>query len=178
MLGWAPVASVTLKRRTGNGEPERGTGNGPLPKKFIPRSLFPVLCSPFVFLLVLTAACEGPPSADSLKEWAPGDHHSADDDRAGSAAARQGAPAPKGSETAQLVELAWRQQCAACHGMMGKGDGPTGPMVQAPDLTSTKATDAELAAIIKGGKGKMPKFDLPDPVVQGLVARIRQLKGR
>jgi cytochrome c oxidase cbb3-type subunit 3 len=138
---------------------------------------------PFVFLLILTAACESPPSADSLREWSANDHHSADDDKLGGAGApRQGAPAPKGNDTPQLVELAWRQQCVACHGAMGKGDGPTGPMVQAPDLTSgelqAKVSDAELAAIIKGGKGKMPKFDLPDPVVQGLVAKIRQLKGR
>jgi cytochrome c oxidase cbb3-type subunit 3 len=139
----------------------------------------PLLCSVFVF----SFACEAAPPADSLKEWSPNDHHSADDDKSGgSGAARQGAQAPKGRDTPQLVELAWRQQCTACHGAMGKGDGPTGPMVQAPDLTNAdlqaKATDAELAAIIKGGKGKMPKFDLPDPVIQGLVARIRMLKGR
>jgi cytochrome c oxidase cbb3-type subunit 3 len=135
---------------------------------------------PCVFVVLL--GCEGPPSADSLKEWSANDHHSADDDKQGGAAARQAAPAPKGGDTPQLVELAWRQQCVACHGAMGKGDGPTGPMVQAPDLTNAelqaKASDAELSAIIKGGKGKMPKFDLPDPVVQGLVARIRLLKGR
>jgi cytochrome c oxidase cbb3-type subunit 3 len=132
-------------------------------------------------LPLLVAACEGPPSAESLQEWSAKDHHSADDDKA--AAARQGAPAAKGSDVPQLVELTWRQQCTACHGAMGKGDGQMGPMVQAPDLTSdalqAKVTDAELAAIIKAGKGKMPKFDtLPDPVVQGLVARIRQVRGR
>ncbi len=130
--------------------------------------------------LWLLSACESPPSAESLKEWTPNDHHSADDDKA--AAARQGAQAPKGNDTAQLVDLAWRTQCTTCHGAMGKGDGQMGPMVQAPDLTSealqSKATDAELYAIIKNGKGKMPKFDLPDPVVQGLVGRVRQLRGR
>jgi cytochrome c oxidase cbb3-type subunit 3 len=140
------------------------------------------------FLLAIAAfawACEGPPSAESLKEWGPLDHHSADDDKA--AAARQGqaappAKAPKGSDIAQLVELTWRQQCTSCHGASGKGDGQMGAMVGAVDLTSeelqAKASDAELAAIIKGGKDKMPKFNLPDPVVMGLVARIRQLRGR
>jgi cytochrome c oxidase cbb3-type subunit 3 len=57
-----------------------------------------------------------------------------------------------------------------------------GAMLHAPDLTrsdwQSKVTDAQLAATIKGGKDKMPKFDLPDPVIQGLVARIRQLKAR
>jgi mono/diheme cytochrome c family protein len=137
-----------------------------------------------LFLLVLLlSACEGPPSAGSLKEWSPGDHHSADDEKSAALAARQGPQAPKGgSDVAQLVELTWRQQCTSCHGPMGKGDGQMGPMLHAPDLTDAtlqaKATDAELASVIKGGKDKMPKFDLPDPVLQGLVARIRAWMGR
>jgi hypothetical protein len=143
------------------------------------------------WLLLLSAtvcsACDGPPSADSLKEWTPGDHHSADDDKVGAGqkgqvAAPPKAAAPKGSDIPQLVELAWRQQCTPCHGSLGKGDGQMGPMVGAKDLTSeelqSKATDDDLAAVIKNGKGKMPKSNLPDPVVFGLVARIRQLRGR
>jgi mono/diheme cytochrome c family protein len=153
-----------------------------LPLPPVPRLLRFATFAPFLGVsLVLLAACEGPPSADSLKEWSPGDHHSADDEKAAQAG-RQGAPQPKGGDTGQLVELTWRQQCTSCHGPMGKGDGQMGPMLHAPDLTDatlqSKATDAELAAIIKGGKDKMPKFDLPDPVVAGLVARIRLLKGR
>jgi cytochrome c oxidase cbb3-type subunit 3 len=65
--------------------------------------------------------------------------------------------------------------------MLGRGDGPSGPMVQAPDLTrpewQSKVTDAEIVATIKNGKNKMPKFDLPDRVVTGLVARIRASSG-
>jgi mono/diheme cytochrome c family protein len=124
--------------------------------------------------------------AGSAPEWTPADHHSTDDDKA-QAAAQPSAPAAsgsrgaKGDDASQLVELAWRQQCATCHGASGKGDGPMGPMIQAPDLTSsawqTKASDAEITAIIQTGKNKMPRFDLPDVVVRGLVARIRSLKG-
>ena len=55
-----------------------------------------------------------------------------------------------------------------------------GPMVQAPDLTladwQTKTSDAEMAAIIKAGRNRMPAFNLPDSVLAGLVARIRGLK--
>jgi cytochrome c oxidase cbb3-type subunit 3 len=55
-------------------------------------------------------------------------------------------------------------------------------MVQAPDLTQTdwqsKVTDAEMASTIKNGKNRMPRFDLPDPVVLGLVARVRSLRQR
>jgi mono/diheme cytochrome c family protein len=126
--------------------------------------------------------CESPPSAGSLKEWTPADHHSTEDDRAGQGQVAQGQRQPAGSDVPQLVELAWRQQCSNCHGPMGKGDGQMGPMLRAPDLTNealqAKATDAELYAIIKGGRDKMPAFgNLPDPVLQGLVARIRQLRG-
>ena len=133
----------------------------------------------------MATACDQEPSPDSLKVWSPGDHHSSDDDKA--ASGMQAAPgqgqAQKGDQTAQLVELAWRQQCSSCHGSMGKGDGQMGPMVQAPDLTredwQAKASDADIAAVIKSGRNKMPSFGtLPDPVVRGLVARIRQLRGR
>jgi cytochrome c oxidase cbb3-type subunit 3 len=124
-------------------------------------------------------ACDGPPSADSLPEWTPSDHHSADD---GKLAAQQGQAARgQGTDVAQLVDLTWRQQCTGCHGASGRGDGQMGPMLQVRDLTSaewqSQVTNEQIAVTIKGGKNKMPKFDLPDPVIQGLVARIRSLKG-
>lgn len=82
----------------------------------------------------------------------------------------------------QLVDIAWRQQCSTCHGAMGKGDGQMGPMVHAPDLTredwQSKVTDAEIANVIKNGKGKMPRLDLPDSVIAGLVARVRATAAR
>jgi cytochrome c oxidase cbb3-type subunit 3 len=126
--------------------------------------------------------CEGPPAAESLKEWTPTDHHSQDDDKVAAGAQVSGvAPKGAGGDT-QLVDIAWRQQCTSCHGPMGKGDGQMGPMVQAPDLSradwQAKVTDAEMAATIKSGRNRMPKFDLPDGVLRGLVARIRSLRGR
>jgi cytochrome c oxidase cbb3-type subunit 3 len=55
-------------------------------------------------------------------------------------------------------------------------------MVNAPDITKDDAignmTDDDIAAQIKNGKNRMPKFDLPEPVVRGLVARIRANRGR
>jgi hypothetical protein len=58
-----------------------------------------------------------------------------------------------------------------------------GPMVKAPDLTredfQARATDSDIANVIKLGRGKMPKFDsLPEPALRGLVARIRSLRGK
>jgi mono/diheme cytochrome c family protein len=140
-------------------------------------------------LLVLPAACDRPPSADSLQEWTKSDHHSNDDDKAAAAAAMAGGAgqvarpatgAPAGGDVAQLVDITWRQQCTNCHGPMGRGDGQIGPMVQAPDLTrpdwQSKVTDAEMVATIKSGRNRMPAFNLPDPVLSGLVARIRSLQ--
>ncbi len=134
--------------------------------------------------LPVVAACDQAPSADSLPEWKPSDHHSLDDN-GGAPASGQQAPAGKNAaaatDTAQLVEITWRQQCSQCHGAMGRGDGPNGPMLHTRDLADpewqAKTSDADIAATIRAGKDKMPKFDLPDPVMQGLVARIRQLKG-
>jgi mono/diheme cytochrome c family protein len=80
----------------------------------------------------------------------------------------------------ELVELTWRQQCTTCHGASGKGDGQMGPMVKAPDLTDgvwqASVSDADMAARIKEGKNRMPKFDLPAPVIAGLVAHVRSLR--
>ena len=126
------------------------------------------------------AACDQAPSADSLPEWKPSDHHSVEETQGGATSGQQAPPA-KGDEVAQLVELAWRQQCTLCHGAFGRGDGPQGPMLHARDLSDPawqdKVTDADIAASIRAGKNKMPKYDLPDPVMQGIVARIRQMKG-
>jgi mono/diheme cytochrome c family protein len=134
--------------------------------------------------LSLLAGCDQPPSAESLKEWSAGDHHSSDDDKVGSGMQSKGQAQPKGGgdEAEQLVELAWRQQCTSCHGPMGKGDGQMGRMLAAADLTreewQAKVSDAEIAAAIRDGRNKMPKSGLPEPVIQGLVAHIRELRGR
>jgi cytochrome c oxidase cbb3-type subunit 3 len=81
-----------------------------------------------------------------------------------------------------LVEVTWRNQCAMCHGVLGRGDGPQGPMMHAPNLTlpewQAKMTDQQIAEVIRNGKNRMPKFDFPPDVVAGLVARIRASKGR
>jgi mono/diheme cytochrome c family protein len=157
-------------------------------------------------ICALQSACDRPPSADSLREWTPADHHSSDDDKlgklgegtlqaAGRTAARPksegksggnadqpGQGASGGADVAQLVDITWRQQCAVCHGSTGKGDGQMGPMVRAPDLTrddwQTKVSDGDIASAIQNGKGKMPKFEVPAAVVSGLVARVRAVRGR
>jgi len=136
---------------------------------------------------VLLAGCDSPPAAADLREWSPQDHDRSDEkERVASGA--QAAPAPAGGGGSKedgnrvLIETTWRTQCASCHGFAGHGDGPSGPAVKATDLTKAEfqanRTDAELAASITAGKGRMPRFDLPPATVAGLVARIRASKGR
>jgi hypothetical protein len=161
--------------------------------------------------LALVAGCERPPSADSLAPWTPADHDRAEEQQSGQAprqappqgqpgggkasagartdnperGANRGAPEqrpPRDAGAATLVEVTWETACAPCHGAVGHGDGPNGPMVNAPDITRPELlsamTDEDIAAQIRNGKNRMPKFDLPDQVVQGLVARVRANRGR
>jgi len=128
-------------------------------------------------LAIGLAACDRAPSADGLKEWAPSDH---DGEKR---TAKQG---PKGDAggggVASLVDLTWRSQCQSCHGPEGHGDGPQGAMFKAADLGreewQSKVKDEEIAATITTGKGRMPKFELPEEVVKGLVVRVRSFRGK
>ena len=128
-----------------------------------------------LFALLVLPACDPAPS--EVREWGPGDH---DQPQAaqGQVTARPDSEGPDPT----LIDLAWRRNCAACHGPVGRGDGPQGPMVRAPDLTradwQANISDDEMAQVIRKGKNKMPAFDLPDQVVDGLVQRIRAARGK
>jgi len=121
-------------------------------------------------------ACDRAPSADGLKEWTAADH-----DGEKKAASNQGPKGDAGGAPA-LVEITWRNQCQTCHGAAGHGDGPQGAMYKAMDLSredvQSRLKDEEIAATIMNGKGKMPKFDLPEEIVKGLVVRVRSFRGR
>lgn len=129
----------------------------------------------FAAALVLVG-CDSAPG--DVREWSPGDHDQAP--------VTQGAPNPRGAVSARpgaeidLVQLAWEKNCTLCHGARGRGDGPQGPMLRAPDLTRAewqdRVSDAEIAETIRKGRNKMPAFDLPPQVIQGLVLRIRTSK--
>lgn len=129
-------------------------------------------------LLVLALVACGD-DRGAVREWTPADHDQAEGPTRQVAAAS--ARAPDGSVDPSLVELSWQQKCATCHGAQGRGDGPQAAMNAAPDLTRddflNRVKDADIAAVIKHGRGKMPPFELPPSVVTGLVARIRA-KGR
>ena len=84
------------------------------------------------------------------------------------------------SAVAQDAAATYKAKCAICHGPDGKGSA-TGVKMGTHDFTSDdvqKQSDAQLTAIIRKGKGKMPAYDgkLKDTEIAGLVAYIRGLK--
>ncbi len=137
-------------------------------------------------VLAATIGCDRAPPADGLHDWTAADHDRAEENARVQAGA-QATAAPRGSgaprnDQAQVIEITWRQNCAQCHGIAGHGDGPNGALVKAPDLSNpdlqAKMSDADIAGAIKNGRNLMPKFDFSDPVVAGLVGRVRAMKGQ
>jgi mono/diheme cytochrome c family protein len=125
-------------------------------------------------VLLFAAACQ--PDRGEVREWTSADHDGSE--KPGMQRGQERPPANKEDTTAALAETIWRKNCATCHGATGRGDGPQGPMVGAKDLTAddwlAKISDAEITETIRKGKNRMPPFpDLPEPVLNGLIKRIR-----
>jgi mono/diheme cytochrome c family protein len=75
----------------------------------------------------------------------------------------------------------YKSKCAPCHGADGLAATPAGKMLKAAsfkDPAIVKAQDAELIAIVKSGKNKMPTFagKLSDDQIKAAVAYIRTLQ--
>jgi len=153
-----------------------------------------------VALALLVGACNRP-DADT-REWRPTDHAA---EPPASAAARPGPPAsaaprpaphgpnphgaslpppaPSGNAPPPAARAAmtdWSRLCVRCHGRIGRGDGPMGKAVGAPNLTDpawqSATTDERIRATIQQGRGQMPAFDLPSPAVDGLVGLVRMMR--
>jgi mono/diheme cytochrome c family protein len=54
-------------------------------------------------------------------------------------------PSPPGKPSAANGEALWLQDCAPCHGVQGRGDGPSAEMPQLADTPPTDFTDREAA---------------------------------
>jgi mono/diheme cytochrome c family protein len=113
-----------------------------------------------------------------VRQWAPADHEG--ESKGGRQVTGSAAP---GEEDATLIAVTWRQNCARCHGPTGRGDGPEGRMLKVADLArpdfQNRASDADIAKVIRKGRNKMPAFEtLPEKVVEGLVKHVRRLGGR
>jgi mono/diheme cytochrome c family protein len=87
---------------------------------------------------------------------------------------------------AQSADATYSQNCAACHGAKGLGDGPAGKYLKPPPsdfATSLKGkTDDWIAKAIKGGGAAigesptMPAYaSLSDDQIKALVAYIKSL---
>lgn len=77
------------------------------------------------------------------------------------------------------AELFQKSKCPMCHGADGSASTPAGKKFGARDLRSAevqKQTDAELAAVVRNGKGKMPAFGktIDDAGIADLIAFVRR----
>ena len=75
----------------------------------------------------------------------------------------------------------YKSKCQMCHGADGLGATPAGKAMKAvsfKDPAAIKSTDAQLIAIIKNGKNKMPPYagKLTDDQIKSLVSYIRTLQ--
>jgi mono/diheme cytochrome c family protein len=75
----------------------------------------------------------------------------------------------------------YKAKCAMCHGPDGTAAVPMGKMYKIPsfkDPAVIKSSDAELSAITKDGKGKMPAYNgkLTDAQIKEVVSYIRTLQ--
>jgi len=130
--------------------------------------------------LTLALGCNASPS--DLREWRATDHDHTSEPNSGQVAVQ-----PDGGSDPALAQhgldevtlVAWQQNCTRCHGTIGRGDGPQGQSMRATDLTNgawqRAVSDTQIADAIKNGKGMMPKFNLPESTVAGLVRLIRLL---
>jgi cytochrome c oxidase cbb3-type subunit 3 len=118
--------------------------------------------------------------ASGLTEWTPADHdHQAEPRMRRTMAnmAQKANPHSAPGQKNQVIDVTWLKQCATCHGKRGKGDGPSSTMVKARDLTNAEfqatLSDEQMAQVIRQGKDKMPAFNLPDSIIEGLVQHVR-----
>lgn len=130
--------------------------------------------------LTLLAACACNERPSDLREWRPSDHDHTDNPGSDQVQVDPNAAAsaaPAGLEDVTIV--AWQQNCTQCHGKLGRGDGPRGPMLKATNLSDpawqAATSDEQIARTIKQGKGAMPPFNLPDVTIAKLVKLVRMM---
>ncbi|MDR5729708.1 MAG: cytochrome c [Terriglobia bacterium] len=75
----------------------------------------------------------------------------------------------------------YKSKCAMCHGADGTASSPAGKAMKTPsfkDPAVMKMSSAELAGIVKAGKGRMPAYgsQLSDAQIKSVVAYIHTLQ--
>jgi len=129
----------------------------------------------FAFTVSLLA-CD---DAGRVREWRPSDH--AQPPEVTGNPVRTPSVTPEEAR-AQAGSALFRMQCAACHGAGGRGDGPAAMGMNPPDLTLAamheRVSDADLATVIRSGRGAMPAFGamIDDAGIAALVGHLRSLR--
>ena len=97
-------------------------------------------------------------------------------------ASQDKAPSPDVYSPAQIAKgkSIYKDKCARCHGLDGRGQTVIGQMLEPPDFTEKKWSNPdrdqnELSAVIRSGKGEMPAFGkkLTRQEINYLIAYIR-----
>ena len=74
----------------------------------------------------------------------------------------------------------YKSKCAMCHGPDGMASGPAGKAMNVPPISAPayKASEANLIAATKAGKGKMPAFagKLTDAQIKDVIVYMMTLK--
>ena len=129
------------------------------------------------FLAALALGCNETPA--DLRTWRPSDHDHTENPNADQVQVTDAGSAESGHGLDDVTIVAWQQNCTTCHGPLGHGDGPQGPMVHATDLSRSdwqaSVTDDAIATTILHGRGRMPAFNLPEATIQSLVRLVRML---
>jgi cytochrome c oxidase cbb3-type subunit 3 len=134
--------------------------------------------APLIFCWL--AACNSTPG--DLRTWRAEDHdHTTNPGQDQVVSGPDAGPAPELARVGldEVTVIAWGQNCTRCHGRVGRGDGPQGPMFHAPDLSNPtwqrSVTDEQIALTIQKGRGQMPPFALPESTIKSLVRLVRLL---
>jgi mono/diheme cytochrome c family protein len=96
---------------------------------------------------------------------------------------------PRGAEDASAEVPAaeingsrmFQRNCAACHGALGRGDGPSSSMTRPANLADPTVQDrldlVSFQTVVRGGRGVMPAFArLSDAEIEALHTFVRSLR--
>lgn len=138
------------------------------------------------FVFVISAIAVGCEETRDVRDWRPDDHQQPEGgevDPSRVPDSTEPSSDPTGTDEERAVAALWTVSCASCHGRLGHGDGPGQPPgAQVRDLSNAEwqasVTDEEIAQVISGGRGLMPRFDdrINPRGVEGLVRFIRALR--
>jgi mono/diheme cytochrome c family protein len=126
-------------------------------------------------------ACSDPGTPADMREWRPEDHGQPTEVDPSRVAAE---PTPaQAADPTRAAQALWKVACAGCHGLDGRGAGPSlPPGANVPVMTDaswqSERSDEQIAEVIRHGRNLMPPFgkQITDDGIKALVAHIRSLR--